>query len=161
MFDGESLPVWQQEILKQLDRRFAQHFVVDDPDCLLAEESLQKALLEHGFQLYFFEGSIELRHFLSVQLMVDDGACVGGCVISVDSDSYDIEALPYDLLRDSQRLSVALGDCFPDLAYSVLKSLQIEELNALSAALEEYTPGQMNESASCDFVLRHVFKLAP
>lgn len=161
MLDRESLPAWQQKILRQLDGRFAQHFVVDDPDCLLAEESLQKALLEHGFQLYFFEDSIELRHFLSAQLMADEGACVGGCVISVDSDSYDIEALPYDLLRDSQRVSVALGDCFPDLAYSVLKSLQIEELNALGAALEEYTPGQMNESASCDFVLRHVFKLAP
>ena len=165
MIDKESLPVWQQKILKQLDGRFAQHFVVNDPDCLLAEESLQKALLEHGFQLYFFEGSIELRYFLSVQLMADDSGSdrtsVGGCVISVDSDSYDVEALPYDLLRDSQRLSVALGDCFPDLAYSVLNSLQVEELNALDAALQEYTPGQMNESASCDFVLRHVFKLAP
>ena len=157
MIDEASLPVWQQKILKQLDGRFAQYFVVDDPDSLLAEESLQKALLDNGFQLYFYEGSIELRYFLSVQVM----AVERGCVISVDSDSYGVEALPYDLLCNSQRLSVALGDCFPDLTYSVLKSLQIEELNTLDEALEEYTPGQMNESASCDFVLRHVFKLAP
>jgi len=157
MFDRKTLPVWQQKILKQLDGRFTQYFLVEDPDCLLAEDSLQKSLIEYGYRLYFFEGSIELRHFLSVQLTAGDSACI----ISVDSDTYDIEALPYDLLSDSQRLSVALGDCFPDLTYSVLKSLHIEELNVLSEALEEYTPGKMNESASCDFVLRHVFKLAP
>jgi hypothetical protein len=69
--------------------------------------------------------------------------------------------LPYDLLNSAHRLSVSLGDCFPDLSYSVLKSLQAEELNALDAAIKEYAPGQMNESASSDFVLRHVFKLAP
>lgn len=155
--DKETLPEWQQRILKQLDGRLARYFVADDPDCLLAEESLQKALIENGFPLYFFEDSIELRHFLSVQIIAD----LGGCVISVDTDRYDIEALPYDLLSSAQRLSLSLGDCFPYLAYSVLKSLQAEELNALDAALEEYTPGQMSESASCDFVLRHVFKLAP
>ena len=157
MINKNELPVWQQKIIKPLDVRLARNFIADDPDCLLAEESLQQALLENGFQLYFFEGSIELRHFLSVQISSDSARCV----ISVNSDFYDINALPYDLLSNAQRLSVSLGDCFPDLAYTVLKSLQSEELNALDSALQEYTPGQMNESASCDFVLRHVFKLSP
>jgi len=157
MLDKVPLPSWQQKIIKQLDGRLTQHFIVDDPDCLLAEESLQKALLEQGFQLYFFEDSIELRHFLSVQLVSSDSSCV----ISVDSNNHDIRTLPYDLSNDSHCLSIALVDCFPDLYYSILKSLQIEELNILDSALVEYTPGQMNETASCDFVLRHVFKLAP
>ncbi len=157
MIDKDTLPIWQQKILKQLDGSLARHFIADDSDCLLSGESLQKILLVNDFQLYFFEGSIEFRHFLSVQLTADPDRCV----ISVDSDTYDVNALPYDLLSNAHRLSISLGDCFPDLAYTVLKSLQAEELNALDDALEEYTPGQMNESASCDFVLRHVFKLAP
>ena len=157
MVDIKTLPAWQQKILGQLDGRLATSYVADDPDCLLAEESLQKVIVENGFQLYFYEDSIELRHFLSTQLIADQG----GCVISVDSDNNDINALPYDLLCKAKRLSVSLGDCFPELAYSVLKSLQAEELNALGTALEEYAPGQLNESSSCDFVLRHVFKLAP
>jgi hypothetical protein len=155
--DIKTLPAWQQKILGQLDGRLATSYVADDPDCLLAEESLQELIVENGFQLYFYEDSIELRHFLSTQLIADQG----GCVISVDSDNNDINALPYDLLYKAKRLSVSLGDCFPELAYSVLKSLQAEELNALGTALEEYAPGQLNESSSCDFVLRHVFKLAP
>ena len=155
-----TLPTWQQKILKQLDGRLAQYFVADDPDSLLAEESLQKTLLEQGLPLYFYEDSIELRHFLSVREIADSSdSC--GCIISVDTDSHDIEALPYDLLSHARRLALPLGDCFPDLTYSVLKALQVEELNALDIALEDYTPGKMSESASCDFVLRHVFKLAP
>ncbi|MBV1929000.1 MAG: BREX-3 system phosphatase PglZ [Gammaproteobacteria bacterium] len=154
--EKDALPAWQLKILQQLDSRLAKHFVADDPDYLLAEESLQKALSENGFNLYFYEGSIELRHFLSIQLAGETGSCV----ISIDSDRYDLNALPYDLLLSAQRLSVSLGDCFPDISYSVLKSLQVEELNALDAAIEEYAPGQMNESAGSDFVLRHVFKLA-
>ena len=157
MIDKDILPLWQQKILKQLEGHLARHFIAEDHDCLLSEESLQKALLENSFQLYFFEGSIELRHFLSVQLAAE--SC--RCLISVDSDAYDVDTLPYDLLSNAQRLSVSLGDCFPDLAYAVLKSLQAEELNALDAAVEEYNPGKMSESASCDFVLRDVFKLAP
>lgn len=150
-------PAWQQKIIEQIDSRLSQLFIADDPDCLLAEESLQKALLNKGFQLYFYEDSIELRHFLLTQLAVGSGSCV----VSVNSDVYSIDELPYDILSQAQHLSVSLSDCFPDLTYTVLKSLQIEELGALDAAFEEYTPGKMGETASCDFVLRHVFRLAP
>ncbi len=155
--DKNELPGWQLRILQQLDIRLAKNFVADDPDCLLAEESLQKALIESGFKLYFYEDSIELRHFLS---MAYPGG-PGSCVISVNTERHDMQALPYDLLNSAQSLSVSLVDCFPGLSHSVLKSLQAEELNALDAALKEYAPGQMNEASSSDFVLRHVFKLAP
>lgn len=157
MIHSREQPAWQQKIIEQIDGRLSKLFIADDPDCLLAEESLQKALHNNGFQLYFYEDSIELRHYLINQLATG----LGGCVISVNSDSHSIEALPYDILSQAQQLSVSLGDCFPDLAYTVLKSLQIEELSALDAAFAEYTPGKMSETASCDFVLRHVFKLAP
>lgn len=157
MLDTPELANWQQKILSQLDSRLARYFVVEDPDCLLAEQSLQTALSEKGFKLHFFEDSIELRYYLSVQF-VSDSNC---CVISVDSNKHDSSALPFDVLINSQRLSVSLSDCFPNIAYNVLKSLQVGELSALDTAIDIYTPGQMNESASWDFVLRHVFKVAP
>ena len=157
MIKSDSQPTWQKQIIEQVDARVCSLYIAEDPDCLLAEETLQKALQENGFQLYFYEDSIELRHFLLTQLSVG----FAGCVVSIDSDNHEIDALPYDILSQAQRLSVSLGDCFPDLSYEVLKSLQTEELNALDAAFQEYTPGQMGETSSSDFVLRHVFKLAP
>ena len=157
MIKSDAQPRWQKQIIEQVDARLCTLYIAEDPDCLLAEETLQKALQENSFQLYFYEDSIELRHFLLAQLSVGSA----GCVVSIDSDKHDIDALPYDILSQAQRLSVSLGDCFPDLSYAVLKSLQVEELNVLDAAFEAYTPGKMGESASSDFVLRHVFKLAP
>ena len=151
-----SLPNWQKKILDQLDSRLGNSFIADDPDCLLAEENLQKALLDQSFNLYFFEDPLELRYFLEEQ--VSSG---GSCLISVDTDTYELNSLPFDILSQSNKVAVSLGDCFPDLSYSVLKSLAAEELNVLDAALGEYTPGQLNDNASSDFVLRHVFKLAP
>jgi len=157
-----NLPNWHKNILAQLDQRLAVIFVADDPDCLLADESLQQALLSKGFELYFFENSIDLRFFIEHKVNVHETktqtVC---CVISVDSDEHSIDNIPFDILQQSGRLSLSLGDCFPQLSYSVLKSLQAEELNALDDALQEFTPGKLNESASSDFVLRHVFKLAP
>lgn len=150
-----SLPNWQKKILDQLDSRLGNSFIADDPDCLLAEENLQKALLDQGFNIYFYEDPIELRYFLEEK--VSSG---GSCVISVDTNTYELNSLPFDILSQSNKVAVSLGDCFPDLSYSVLKSLAAEELNALDAALDEYKPGQLNDNASSDFVLRHVFKLA-
>jgi hypothetical protein len=156
MTQESSLPLWHAKILEQIGNRLDCYFIADDPDCLLAEENLQKAFIDNGFDVYFYEDSIELRHFLSRRL---DGS--KPVVISINSNDYDVEALPFDILSRSCRLAVSLGDCFPDLSYSVLNSLQAEELNALDSALEGYTPGTLNETASSDFVLRHVFKLAP
>ena len=154
---AQSLPNWHLKILEQLDTQLDHSFIADDPDCLLAEECLQKSLLDRGLQLYFYQDSIELRYFLEEKI----GSNQVNYLISVDTDIYDINSLPFDILNRSKRLSVSLGDCFPDLSYSVLNSLEAEELNVLDSALQEYAPGPLNERASSDFVLRHVFKLAP
>lgn len=150
-------PDWQQKILAQIDKRVAKVFIADDPDGLLAEESLQLALLTKDFELHFYEDSIELRYFLEHKIKPQQTACV----ISVDSDQFDADSIPFDIFQQSSRISLSLRDCFPNLSYSVLSALQPEELNALDIALQEYTPGDLNESASSDFVLRHVFKIAP
>jgi|APSaa5957512535_1039671.scaffolds.fasta_scaffold01765_2 hypothetical protein len=158
MLNSEMIPNWHQKIIQQLNSDLGQLFIAGDPDCLLSEENLQKRLLDRKFNLYFFEDSIDLRYFLGETIQNNKDSL---CIISVDTDEYDIDSLPYDILKQSQEVAISLGDCFPDLSYSVLSSLQPEELNALDVALEEYTPGKLNESASSDFVLRHVFKLAP
>ncbi len=151
------LPGWQQKILVHIDQRIAKVFIADDPDGLLVEESLQQALLAKGLELHFYEDSIALRYFLEHKIRPQQAACV----ISIDSDQFNPEAIAYDILQQSARLSLSLGDCFPQLSYAVLKALQAEEWNSLDNALCEYTPGDLNESASSDFVLRHVFKIAP
>ena len=78
------VPKWQKKILDQLDSRLGTWFIADDPDCLLVEENLQKALLDKGFNLYFYEGSIELRYFLEEKVVSSQA----NCVVSVDTDTF-------------------------------------------------------------------------
>ena len=153
----EKLFAWHKKILAEIDLRLTNIFIADDPDALLAEEDLQGALQAQGFELFFYEDSISLRYFIEHQVKAKNGHCV----ISVDTDRYHADSLPFDILQTSNRISLSLGDCFPQLSAVVLKSLQPEELNVLDDALQQYTPGELNQSASSDFVLRHVFKLAP
>lgn len=155
--DSVEIPVWQQKILAQLDHRVSTVFIADDPNGLLAEESLQQALMSKGLELHFYEDSIALRYFIEHKIKPQQSACV----VSVDSDQFNPDAIAFDILQKASRLSLSLKDCFPQLTYTVLKALQPEELNALDNAIQAYTPGGLNESASSDFVLRHVFKIAP
>ena len=155
--DLSCLPDWQKQILENIDPRLHNIYLVDDPDCLLAEESLQLAFLANGTELYFYDDSIALRYFLEHKIKPKRIPCV----ISFDSNQFEPDDVPFDIAHGSGHISISLTDCFPQLSYSVLKSLQMEELNALDEALQEFTPGNLNESASSDFVLRHVFKLAP
>ncbi|MBU2886743.1 BREX-3 system phosphatase PglZ [Gilvimarinus agarilyticus] len=155
--DPEEMPSWQEKFLAQLDRRISTVFIADDPDALLTEESLQQALMSKGLDLHFYEDPIALRYFLEHKVKPQQTACV----VSIDSDQFDIDAISFDISQKATRLSLSLKDCFPKLTYTVLKALQPEELNALDNAIEGYTPGELNESASSDFVLRHVFKIAP
>lgn len=156
MKNKKVLPLWHQKIIDQIDHRLNCYFIADDPDCLLAEESLQNALIDKGFELFFYEDSIELRYFLETKFSQKKN-----CVISINTNEFDIDTLPYDILSKAKCLTISLSDCFPDLSYSVLSSLQAEELNALDLALKEYTPGNLFEAATSDFSLRHVFKIAP
>lgn len=154
---NKNLFSWHQKILEELDPRLASIFIADDPDALLAEESLQSAILARGFEIFIYEDSISLRYFIESQVKAKNHPCV----IGIDTNQFDINALPFDILRDSKRVSLSLSDCFPQLSSIVLRSLQPEELNTLDEALEEYYPGSLTQNASSDFVLRHVFKLAP
>ena len=156
-FDLSYLPDWQKKILELIDLRLHSTYLVNDPDYLLAEESLQQALLANDAELHFYDDSIALRYFLEHKIKPQQASCV----ISIDSNEFELVDIPFDIAQDAGQVSISLSDCFPQLSYTVLKSLQMEELNALGEALQEYTPGELNESASSDFVLRHVFKLAP
>ncbi|MFC1776122.1 BREX-3 system phosphatase PglZ [Pseudomonadota bacterium] len=149
---------WRQQILTEIDGRVSQCFVAEDPDGLLAEEDLQSELISRGFEVYFYEDPIELRFFLEEHVSADQR---GFCVISVNTDVYNVDELPFDILSRSKRLSMSLGECFPGIHPEVLKALQLDELNDLDKALAQNAPGKLSELASCDFVLRHVYKLAP
>jgi hypothetical protein len=60
-----------------------------------------------------------------------------------------------------RKLSFNLGDLFPNLSYPVVAALDRADLDALFDAQLRHAPGQLGDNATKEFVLRHVFEIAP
>ena len=68
--------------------------------------------------------------------------------------------IKFPLTKEILILNYVRGAC-PELFRDVLDALEPEELDTLHAAVSEFTPGKLGDIASRDFVLRHVYHVAP
>jgi len=157
---------WRDTVLNQLTPGLSDYFVVEDPDHLMTEPGIQGELIQSGFEFYPFDNSIELRHFYELKVRHKQSIGINenrgeSLVISIDTDTSSINDLPFDITRHSRKVSLSLSDCFPELFQDVLKCLELEELDSLERAVSEYTPGILGDTASRDFVLRHIYQVAP
>jgi hypothetical protein len=157
---------WRDTVLDQLTPGLSKIFVVEDPDHLMTEPGIQEELIQRGFEFYPYDNSIELRHFYELKIRSNrriekDTEQTASLVISVDTDTSSISDLPFDISSRSRKVSLSLSDCFPDLFQDVLTCLEPEELDSLEMAVIEYAPGRLGDTASRDFVLRHIYQVAP
>ena len=86
-------------------------------------------------------------------------------VVVLRSLSGDVDALPYDLLErarcEERCLLFSVGELFPSLATNVVLDLDRSYFDALFAAQAQDDTAPLGENATKDFVLRHVFEIAP
>jgi len=153
---------WRDAILRQLTNPAARLTLVADPDGLLREEGLLEGIRELGFSLLAFEDAVAFRYVYETQFRShwDRGEAIGsGVIVHVQAD--DLSGLPYDLLQAGRRLAFNLGEIFPNLSYPVVVVLDRGDLDALYEAQHLYAPGQLGDNATKEFVLRHVFAIAP
>lgn len=157
---------WRDTVLDQLTPGISEYFVVEDPDQLMTEPGIQAELIQRGFEFYPFDNSIELRHFYELKIRrnrhhEDDAGRAASLVISINTDESSISDIPFDITNRSREVSLSLSECFPDIFQDVLTCLEPEELDSLDRAVTEYTPGRLGDTASRDFVLRHIYQVAP
>jgi len=155
---------WRKLVLDELQLGLAEVFIVEDPDNLMVELGIQKALAARTYDFYHYDDSVALRHFYETKIRLDgqqeQSVAQSSLVISLDNDSPNARDLPFDILSHARIVSFSLSDCFPDIYPSVLSQLESEELDALHRAIIEFTPGKLGDIASRDFVMRHVFHVA-
>lgn len=153
---------WRYQILKEFTPKVARLTLVADPDGLLLEEGILEGVRERGFELIPFENHIAFRYAYESKFRSrwDRGEHTD-LVVVLRSQSSDLSGLPYDLLQAGRRLSFNLGDIFPNLSYPVVTSLDRGDLDALYEAQKRHAPGQLGDNATKEFVLRHVFEIAP
>jgi len=159
---SHSVESWRSHILREFTPKVARLTLVADPDGLLLEEGILEGVRERGFELIPFEDHIAFRYAYESKFRSrwDRGEHTD-LVVVLRSQASDLSGLPYDLLQAGRRLSFNLGDIFPNLSYPVVTALDRGDLDALYEAQKRHAPGQLGDNATKEFVLRHVFEIAP
>jgi hypothetical protein len=140
--------------------------IVADPDHLLTEQEILSELRERGFDIVLFDDHVAFRFaYESRYRQIWDRGDKTNLVVVLRSPSGDLDALPYDLLEQARRqercLSFSVGELFPKLSLKVVLSLDRGWFDVLYAAQAQDDSAQLGVDATKDFVLRHVFEIAP
>jgi len=153
---------WRNQVLKEFTPKIARFTLVSDPDGLVLEEGILEGIRERGFELIPFEDHITFRYAYESKYRSrwDRGEQID-LVVVLHSQIGDLGSLPYDLLQAGRRLSFNLGDLFPNLSYPIVTALDRSDLDALYEAQICHAPGQLGDNATKEFILRHVFQIAP
>ncbi|MBX7228945.1 MAG: BREX-3 system phosphatase PglZ [Burkholderiaceae bacterium] len=153
---------WRTHILKEFTPQVARLTLVADPDGLLVEEGMMQAIRERGFELLTYEDPIAFRFVYESRYRSHwDAGAMTDLVVLLNSPVQHLNRLPFDLLQQGRQLSFNLGELFPNLSYPVIATLDRADLDALYQAQERYEPEPLGDHATKDFVLRHVFQIAP
>lgn len=153
---------WRDNILKEFIPNISKLTLVADPDSLLSEEKLSAELRKRGFDLIEFNDSIEFRYaYESKYRSIWDQGLHTDLVVILRVQNSELSNLPYDLLQAGRILSFNLGDIFPNLSYPILDCLEQHVFDALFRAQEDTSPGIMGDNGTKDFILRHVYSIAP
>ncbi|RLW70819.1 MAG: alkaline phosphatase [spirochete symbiont of Stewartia floridana] len=153
---------WRDQILREFAPNVARLTLVADPDGLLLEEGVLAGIRERGFELIPFEDHVAFRYAYESQFRSrwDQGEQSDLAVV-LHSAASGLGGLPYDLLQAGRWLSFNLGEIFPNLSYPIVTALDRGELDALYEAQKRHAPGVLGDNATKEFVLRHVFEIAP
>ncbi|MDH7577645.1 MAG: BREX-3 system phosphatase PglZ [Bacillota bacterium] len=153
---------WRDEILKEFTPKVTRLTLVADPDALLLEERILESIRNRGFEVITFEDHVAFRYaYESKFRSLWDRGEQTDLVVVLRAQASDLSSLPFDLLQAGRRLSFSLSDIFPNLSYPVVTTLDRGDLDALYDAQRRHAPGQLGDNATKEFVLRHVFEIAP
>lgn len=153
---------WRDEILKQFTPQVSRLTLAADPDGLLLEEGVLAGIRERGFELIPFDDHVAFRFAYESKYRArwDQGEATD-LVVVLRAGAQDLRLLPFDLLQAGRQLTFSLGELFPNLSYPVVEHLDRGDLDALYRAQTRFAPGPLGDNATKDFVLRHVFEMAP
>lgn len=153
---------WRDHVLREFTPKVSRLTLVSDPDGLLLEEGILEGIRKRGFDLIPFEDHVAFRYAYESRYRSRwDRGEQTDLVVLLRSEADDISGLPYDLLQSGRKLSFNVGDIFPNLSYPVVATLDRGYFEILYQAQKKYAPGELGENATKEFILRHVFEIAP
>jgi hypothetical protein len=153
---------WYDAILKEFIPDITPITLAADPDGLLSEENLQQRIRERGFQFINYEDPVAFRYEYETRSrdkwLQDEKPEL---VVVLRAEPAALDSLPYDLLQKGRKLCFSLTNLFPKLSCTVVDALEREDLETLYNAQQFHNPGKLGENGTKEFILRHIFEIAP
>ncbi len=69
--------------------------------------------------------------------------------------------IPYDIQAESKQIDFHLSEFFQDIDLSALRLLPASLFQSVMDAIKLFTPGKLSQQSSLDFLLRHIYRIAP
>lgn len=132
-----------------------------DSDGLVLDEVVLAELRQRQFEVLLFEDAVSFRYAYESRGRTywDDGK--PPCLVVVSKESgLGTGDLPYDVIQSGKHLPLGLQAIFPTLSRAVVATVGSEYWDRLYRAVESERPSAMGDSATKDFVLRHVYGIA-
>lgn len=146
---------WQKRLLVQLALIEPIHYIIHDPDNLCFEPTILDLFEQAGAVFFSETDPMALR--LCYEEWLEDGDRNALIIRVVDG----YPAVPYDLDSSATRLDFDITEVIPQLDKLVLRALTPQNYDQLLDVVKIYRVGKLNHFDSLDFVLRHIYKIAP
>ncbi len=152
---------WREYILSKFSSGVSKSTLVSDPDCLITEEIVYQKLSQQGFSIVEFENPIEFRYLYESKYRNNwDKGDASEIIIRIGKVGVG-HSIPYDIISRSRQLELSLTDLFPNLSCNVISELEPRFYDDLFEAYIEHSSERLSENSTKDFILRHVFGIAP
>ncbi|CAK3386501.1 BREX-3 system phosphatase PglZ [Vibrio crassostreae] len=146
---------WQEKLTSQMALTEPVHYIVNDPDNLCFEPAIADLIELAGAVLFSDTDPLALR--LCFEEWLDSDECNALLIRVVDEQP----SIPYDIESSAKRVDFDISEVLTELDASVLRSLSPKDYEQLQSAVKSYGAHKLNRNASLDFVLRHIYKIAP
>ncbi|MFL9797366.1 BREX-3 system phosphatase PglZ [Vibrio cyclitrophicus] len=146
---------WQEKLTNQMALTDPVHYIVNDPDNLCFEPAIADLIEQAGVVLFSDTDPIALRLCFEEWLDSDERSAL--LIRVVDEQP----SIPYDIEFPARRVDFDISEVIPELDATVLRALSPKDYEQLQSAVKIYGADKLNRNASLDFVLRHIYKIAP
>ncbi|QVL49515.1 MAG: BREX-3 system phosphatase PglZ [Thiocapsa sp.] len=157
------MSAWSERILSEFPPDLSRLWIAADPDDVLLDEEILAELQSRGFEVLPFDDSIGFRTDYEERYRTpwDRGESGARPALVLHRRSAECADLPWDYLRQARIAALSLANLFPRLSYAVVRRIDATHRATLFDAQARHASQTLGEVATKDFILLHVFRLAP
>jgi len=147
---------WQDDVIHKVNLDGAFVYIIYDPDGLLYEPVIATSLQEKNAIIVDDDDPLALR--LAYETWRSGENKISFLIrLAAERDIF----IPHDIQRESKEIDFHLSEFFQDIDSDILRLLPPAFYQPVMDALKSFAPGRLSPQSSLDFLLRHIYRIAP